>query len=194
MDSDTSSWIVLAHLVRPQGRKGELLAELLTDFPDRFVGREDLFLAKPGFEGSPAEARRVDVTSSWLPVGKNQGRVVLQFSGIETISDAETIAGLDLLVPRERRAQLDEESVYISDLVDCIVFDGETQVGTVIDVQFSSATDGSRLAEAAPLLVVQSDDGSEILVPFVKAFLKSLDVPAKSIVMNLPAGLADVNR
>jgi 16S rRNA processing protein RimM len=194
MDSDTSSWIVLAHLVRPQGRKGELLAELLTDFPDRFVGREDLFLAKPGFEGSPAEARRVDVTSSWLPVGKNQGRVVLQFSGIETISDAETIAGLDLLVPRERRAQLDEESVYISDLVDCIVFDGETQVGTVIDVQFSSATDGSRLAEAAPLLVVQSDDGSEILVPFVKAFLKSLDVPAKRIVMNLPAGLADVNR
>jgi 16S rRNA processing protein RimM len=194
MDSDTSSWIVLAHLVRPQGRKGELLAELLTDFPDRFVGREDLFLAKPGFEGSPAEARRVDVTSSWLPVGKNQGRVVLQFSGIETISDAETIAGLDVLVPRERRAQLDADSIYITDLVDCIVFDGETQVGTVIDVQFSSATDGSRLAEAAPLLVVQSDDGSEILVPFVKAFLKSLDVPAKRIVMNLPAGLADVNR
>jgi 16S rRNA processing protein RimM len=134
------------------------------------------------------------VTSSWLPVGKNQGRVVLQFSGIETISDAETIAGLDVLVPRERRAQLDADSIYITDLVDCIVFDGETQVGTVIDVQFSSATDGSRLAEAAPLLVVQSDDGSEILVPFVKAFLKSLDVPAKRIVMNLPAGLADVNR
>jgi 16S rRNA processing protein RimM len=194
MDSDTSSWIVLAHLVRPQGRKGELLAELLTDFPDRFVGREDLFLAKPGFEGSPAEARRVDVTSSWLPVGKNQGRVVLQFSGIETISDAEAIAGLDVLVPRERRAHLDAESVYISDLVDCVVFDGNTEVGTVVDVQFSSTTDGSRLAEAAPLLVIQANDGTEILVPFVKAFLESIDPPAKRIVMNLPAGLADVNR
>jgi len=51
MDSEISSWIVLAHLIRPQGRKGELLAELLTDFPDRFVGREDLFLAPPGFGG-----------------------------------------------------------------------------------------------------------------------------------------------
>ena len=194
MDSETSSWIVLAHLVRPQGRKGELLADLLTDFPDRFAGREDLFLAKPGFEGSPAEARRVDVTSSWLPVGKNQGRVVLQFSGIDTISDAEAIAGLDVLVPRERRAQLDAESIYISDLVDCVVFDGKTEVGKVTDVQFSSVSDGSRLAEAAPLLVIHSSEGSEILVPFVKAFLESIDLTTKRIVMNLPVGLADVNR
>jgi 16S rRNA processing protein RimM len=194
MDRGTSSWIVLAHLVRPQGRKGELLAELSTDFPDLFVGREDLFLAKPGFEGSPADARRIDVTSSWLPVGKNQGRVVLQFSGIDSISAAESIAGLDVLVPRERRTQLDAESIYISDLVDCVVFDGETEVGRVTDVQFSSAADGSRLAEAAPLLVIQSNHGNEILLPFVKAFLESIDLPTKRIVMNLPAGLADVNR
>jgi 16S rRNA processing protein RimM len=194
MDSETSSWIVLAHLVRPQGRKGELLAELLTDFPDRFVGREDLFLAPPGFDGLPAEARRVDVTSSWLPLGKNVGRVVLQFAGIDTISDAEAIAGLDVLVPSERRAQLDAESMYISDLVGCVLFDGETEVGRVTDVQFPSATDGARLADAAPLLEVQSGDGGEILVPFVKVFLESIDLPAKRIVMNLPAGLLDVNR
>lgn len=193
MDRGGSSWIILAHLVRPQGRKGELLAELFTDFPGLFVGRQDLFIAKPGFEGSPAEARRVDVTSSWLPVGKNQGRVVLQFSGIDTISDAEAISGLDVLIPRERRTTLDAESIYISDLVDCIVFDGKTEIGRVTDVQFSSAADGSRLADAAPLLVIQSIDGNEILIPFVKAFLKSIDLPAKKIVMNLPAGLADVN-
>jgi 16S rRNA processing protein RimM len=194
MASDASSWIVLAHLVRPQGRKGELLAELLTDFPDRFAGREDLFLAAPGFQGLPAEARRIEVTSSWLPVGKNQGRVVLQFAGIDTISGAEAIAGLDVLVPRERRAQLDADSIYISDLVDCIVFDGKTEIGRVTDVQFSSTADGSRLTEAAPLLVIQSKDGGEILVPYVKAFLESIDLPANRIVMNLPAGLADVNR
>jgi 16S rRNA processing protein RimM len=194
MDSGTSSWIVLAHLVRPQGRKGEVLAELFTDFPDRFVGREDLLLAKPGFEGSPAEARPVSVISSWLPVGKNQGRVVLQFSGIDNISGAESIAGLDVLVPREQRAQLDADSMYISDLVDCIVFDRKTEVGRITDVQFSNAADGSPLTEAAPLLVIQSNDGNEILVPFVKAFLVSIDLPAKRIVMNLPAGLADVNR
>src|ERR1700754_2833432 len=122
MDSDTSSWIVLAHLVRPQGRKGELLAELLTDFPDSFTGREDLFLAPPGFDGLPAAARPVDVTSSWLPVGKNKGRVVLQFPGIDTITEAEGIAGLDVLVPREQRTPLDADSIYDCDLTDCGLF------------------------------------------------------------------------
>src|SRR5882757_531890 len=81
MPAATSPWTVLAHLLRPQGRKGELLAELLTDFPDRFVDRDDLFLAPPGFQGEPGEARRIKVASSWLPVGKNKGRVVLQLDG-----------------------------------------------------------------------------------------------------------------
>ena len=194
MDSDTSSWIVLAHLLRPQGRKGELLAELLTDFPDRFAGREDLFLVPPGFEGLPAEARRIEVISSWLPVGKNKGRVVLQFAGINTISDAEALVGLDVVVPRERRIPLEEEAIYISDLVDCMLLDGGIQVGRVTDVQFPSATDGARLSEAAPLLVVESGDGSEILVPFVRAFLESVNLSEKRIVMRLPSGLLDVNR
>jgi 16S rRNA processing protein RimM len=193
MESD-ASWIVLAHLVRPQGRKGELLAELLTDFPDRFAGREDIFLAPAGFDGTEAEARRIDVTSSWLPVGKNKGRIVLQFSGINTIADAEALAGLDVLVRHERRIPLEEEAIYVSDLVDCRLFDGLTEVGRVTDVQFPSSSDGTRLADAAPLLVVTSDDGSEVLVPFAKAFLESMDVSAKQIVMKLPAGLLDVNR
>src|ERR1700740_2171312 len=100
MPARPSPLTVLAHLVRPQGRKGELLAELLTDFPDRFVGREALFLAPTGFDGPPAMARRIDVTSSWLPAGRNKGRVVLQFAGINTISDAEPLTGLDVVVPR----------------------------------------------------------------------------------------------
>jgi 16S rRNA processing protein RimM len=194
MDSDISSWIVLAHLLRPQGRKGELLAELLTDFPDRFAGREDLFVAPPGFEGPSADARRIDVISSWLPMGKNKGRVVLQFAGIDSITGAEALAGLDVVVPHERRIPLEEEAIYVSDLVDCMLFDGQMQVGRVTDVQFSSTTDGARLSEAAPLLVVEADDGSEILVPFVKAFLESIDPSQKRIVMRLPAGLLDVNR
>lgn len=194
MDSGTSSWVVLAHLVRPQGRKGELLAELLTDFPDRFSGRENLVLAAPGFDGLPAEARRVDVTSSWLPMGKNKGRIVLQFAGVDSIEDAEAIAGLDVLVPQEQRIPLDAEALYVSDLVDCVLLDGPNEVGRITDVQLPSTTDGTRLAETAPLLVLESSDGREILVPFAKAFLESIDLPKKRIVMKLPAGLLDVNR
>ena len=195
MTQSTPAWIVLAHLLRPQGRKGEVLAELFTDFPERFEEQRRVFLAAPGFAGEESEARSVDVAAFWLPVGRNEGRVVLQFAGIETISDAETIAGLDVLVPREERLPLDDESVYISDLIGCTVYDGPRRIGVVEDVQFAMTADGGRrLDDAAPLLVVTGAEGDEILIPFAKAFLVAVDTKAKRIEMALPEGLVEVNR
>jgi 16S rRNA processing protein RimM len=193
--TSTPPWIVLAQLLRPQGRKGELLAELLTDFPERFEDQRRVYLAAPGFSGTPEEARSAEVVSFWLPVGKNEGRIVLQFAGIDSISDAESVAGREVIVPEEERLPLDDESVYISELVGCTIYDGQSVVGVVEDVQFPTTPDGGRrLAEAAPLLVVRSLEDDEVLVPFAKAFLVSMDTDAKRIDMILPAGLIDVNR
>jgi 16S rRNA processing protein RimM len=195
MMKSISPWIVLAQLLRPQGRKGELLAELLTDFPERFEDRRRVFLAAPGFSGTPAEARSAEVVSFWLPVGKNDGRIVLQFAGVDSISDAEAIAGLEVIVPEEERMPLDEDSAYISELVGCTVYDGAAAVGVVEDVQFATTTDGGRrLADAAPLLAVRSIKGDEVLIPFAKDFLVGMDTVAKRIDMILPVGLIDVNR
>jgi 16S rRNA processing protein RimM len=195
MTQSTPAWIVLAHLLRPQGRKGEVLAELFTDFPERFEDQRRVFLAAPGFDGEESGARSLDVVGFWLPVGRNEGRVVLQFAGIDTISDAESIAGLDVLVPREERLPLDGESVYISELIGCTVYDGPVRVGVVEDVQFAMTADGGRrLDDAAPLLAVTSPDGDEILIPFAKAFLVVVDTEAKLIKMALPEGLVEVNR
>jgi 16S rRNA processing protein RimM len=195
MTESTPAWIVLAHLLRPQGRKGEVLAELFTDFPERFEEQTRVFLAPIGFGGKEAEARLAEVASFWLPMGKNEGRVVLHFAGVGTISDAESIAGLDVIVPREERLPLDDESVYISELIGCTVYDGTAAVGVVDDVQFATTADGARrLADAAPLLAVTSHDGDEVLIPFAKAFLVTVDTEAKRIEMKLPEGLVDVNR
>jgi 16S rRNA processing protein RimM len=195
MTQSTPAWVVLAHLLRPQGRKGEVLAELFTDFPERFEDQRRVFLAAPGFEGSQSEARPAEVVAFWLPVGKNEGRVVLQFAGIDTISDAESIAGQDVLVPREERRPLTDESVYISELIGCSVYDGALRVGVVEDVQFATTADGGRrLDDAAPLLAVRSLEGDEVLVPFAKAFLVAVDTEAKRIDMTLPEGLIEVNR
>jgi 16S rRNA processing protein RimM len=195
MTHSTPAWVVLAHLLRPQGRRGEVLAELFTDFPERFEDQRRVFLAAPGFAGDAAEARSAEVVAFWLPVGKNQGRVVLQFAGIDTISDAESIAGQDVLVPREERLPLDDESVYISELIGCTVYDGPLRVGVVEDVQFAMTADGGRrLEDAAPLLAVKSLDGDEILIPFAKAFLVAVNTDAKRIEMMLPEGLIEVNR
>src|SRR6202789_1574756 len=179
MTQSPPAWIVLAHLLRPQGRKGEVLAELFTDFPEHFESRRRVFLAAPGFEGEEAEARSADVVAFWMPVGKNEGRIVLQFAGVDTISDAESIAGKDVLVPREERLPLDEESVYISELIGCTVYDGTVPVGIVEDVQFAMSADGGRrLDDAAPLLAVTSHEGDEILIPFAKAFLVAVNTEA----------------
>jgi 16S rRNA processing protein RimM len=195
MKSTPSSWIVLAHLLRPQGRKGELLAELHTDFPERFDDHRQVFLAAPGFIGGPDEARAAEVASFWLPVGKNEGRIVLHIAGVDSISDAEAIAGLEVIVLEEERLPLDEDSTYISELVGCSVYDGAAVVGVVEDVQFPTTADGGRrLTDAAPLLAVRSIEGDEVLIPFAKAFLVAMDTEAKRIDMILPAGLIDVNR
>jgi 16S rRNA processing protein RimM len=195
MMKNTASWIVLAHLLRPQGRKGELLADLFTDFPERFEDQRRVFLAPPGFDGEASEARSAEVVSFWLPVGKNEGRIVLQFAGIDSISDAELLAGREVIVPKEERLPLDDESVYISELDGCTVYDGATMVGVVEDVQFPTTADGARrLTDAAPLLAVRSVEGDEVLIPFAKAFLVNIDTEAKRINMILPVGLIEVNR
>jgi 16S rRNA processing protein RimM len=195
MTQSTSAWIVLAHLLRPQGRKGEVLADLFTDFPERFDDQRRVFLAAPGFQGEASKARSAEVVAFWLPVGKNEGRIVLQFAGIESISDAESVAGLEVIVPREERLPLDEEAVYISELIGCTVYDGPLPVGVVEDVQFAMTPDGGRrLSEAAPLLAVTSLSGDEVLIPFAKAFLVQVDTEAKRIEMTLPEGLVEVNR
>ena len=100
-----------------------------------------------------------------------------------------------MLVPREERLRLDDESVYISELIGCTVYDGSLPVGVVEDVQFAMTADGGRrLDDAAPLLSVRSLEGYEILILFAKAFLVAVDTEAKRLDMTLPEGLIEVNR
>src|SRR5580692_714068 len=96
----SSQRVTLAHLLRPQGRKGELLAELLTDFPERFTGR----VVHLGPEGKSVE---YTIESYFLPTGRNAGRVVLKFANVDSINDAEKLNGLDVTIPQEERAPLE---------------------------------------------------------------------------------------
>jgi len=191
------SWVVLARILRPQGRKGEVLADLFTDFPERFAQHPQVWLAPPGYAGAqgPGVAQEAAVATHWLPLGKNAGRIVLHFAGVDSIEQAEKLAGKEVLVPLAERLPLDAGDVYVSDLVGCTVYDRDRSLGVVEDVQFPTTPDGSRrLEDAAPLLAIASPEGDEILVPFAKAYLVELDVSAKTLKMTLPDGLAELNR
>lgn len=190
-----TAWTTLAHLLRPQGRKGEILAELHTDFPERFESGARVFLAPPGHTAPESETRAITVTGHWLPVGRNHGRIVLALDSIDSIEKAEALAGLEVLIPAAERTELEDDSEYISDLIDCTVFDGPTPIGTVTSVDFAMTSDGARrLADAAPLLTVLTPTGDEILIPYVQSFLINLNPTEKRIEMSLPPGLLDLNR
>jgi 16S rRNA processing protein RimM len=194
-------WIVLAQVLRPQGRKGEVLADLFTDFPGRFATHPHVFLAPAGVADPPDEAastsslESAEVTSHWLPVGRNAGRIVLGFAGVNTIEQAETLAGKQIVIPFSERVALDPGSAYVSDLIGCTVYDRGQPLGVVDSVQFPTTPDGSRrLEDAAPLLAIASPEGDELLIPFARAYLLALELPTRAIRMALPEDLTQINR
>jgi 16S rRNA processing protein RimM len=186
----TEEWAWLARIRRPQGRKGEVFAEILTDFPEKFTERRRLWLLSEGASGSrPAPApREVELTAHWL----HKGGVVLHFSGVDSISAAETLNGLIAAIPRAERALPGEDEVYVGDLIGCSLVDvaGANEasaapvVGEIVNVD--------RTAGPVALLVVDGAAG-EVLVPFAKSYLRKIDLESRRVEMALPEGLTDLN-
>ena len=118
---------------------------------------------------------------------------MLGFTTVHSIEEAERLSGMEVLIPATDRLELTDGSVYIEDLIGCTLHDKGLAIGTIRDVQFTTSADGKRrLAEAAPLLVVELPAG-EALIPFVTEFVVTLDLPGKCVLMNLPEGLVGLN-
>jgi 16S rRNA processing protein RimM len=174
-------FVELAQLIRTQGRHGELIADILTDFPERFTERRRVWLLPPDAKAAPREA---EIERHWL----HKGRIVLKFAGIESISDATQFAGWRVAIPRRERAPLADEAVYVADLVGCHLIDeanGAVDLGPVLDVE--------RGASGALDMLVLKTGEEELLVPFAKAYLVALDLNARVLRMRLPAGLTAIN-
>ena len=188
-------WVWLARLRRPQGRKGEVFAEILTDFPEKFAERRRLWLvAESDAEVRPRKKevtpgqtipRQMELVNHWL----HKGGIVLHFAGVDSISAAEALAGLGVAIPRSERAKLGADEAYVGDLIGCVLVDLASgkplEVGNIEDVD--------RTAGPVAMLIVRSP-GSEIIVPFAKSYLRRIDIERKRVEMALPEGLADLNR
>jgi 16S rRNA processing protein RimM len=178
-------WVLVARVIRPHGRRGELIAEILTDFPERFHERSRLFLIPP--ERISSRVREIELENFWFL----RSRIVLKFLGIDSINEAEALRGFAVAIPAGERAPLDAGSVYVSELIGCRVIDlnGDgAEVGEVVDVDRGSSN--------TELLVVRRRDrreGGELLIPFVAEYVIRVDAGNRLLEMRLPEGLLEIN-
>ena len=161
--------VVIGRVVKPQGRKGEVLAETFTDRPDRFPSLRRVFVPGPG-----DEAREVRITSCW----PHKGRFVLKIEGVDSIDDAERYRGLELRIAEEELEALPEGSYYHHQLRGLRVDDPS---GTALGV----VTDLMETGGGATILVVRGPEG-ELLIPLADAFVKKVDVAGGRLVAERP--------
>ena len=183
-------WVWLARIRHTQGRKGEVFADILTDFPEKFDERKRLWLLADSATKSAhttaagASPREVELVGHW----PHKGGIVLHFTGVDSISAAETLKGLIVAIPRSERAALGEDEVYTGDLLGCALVD----VAGSEPVMVGEIEGVDRTSGPVALLVVQGAAG-EVLIPFAKSFMRSIDLKAKRVEMALPVGLVELN-
>jgi 16S rRNA processing protein RimM len=166
----------VGRIARAHGIRGQVIVSPETDFPEeRFRPGAELFIERNGV------VQALTLTS----VRFHRERPVIGIAGVETMTDAEALAGRELRVPVDRLAPLPGGTFYRHDLIGCRVETpaGEL-VGTVENVE--GTLSGSRLVVAA--------GRGEVLIPLVAQICIAVDPAAKRIVIDPPAGLLDLNR
>jgi 16S rRNA processing protein RimM len=201
LNSEPQRWVVVAHILRPRGNKGEVAAELLTDFPERLTQLREIYLGEAGAKNSP---RSVGLQSCWVD-RNHPGQIIFHLEGCSSIDEAEKLRGLDVLLPFEQRVSLPAGQYFVSDLIGCAVFElpqehapvsssprslatAPVLLGTVSDVQFT----GEEVA-GTPLLCIDTVNG-EVQIPLAEDICKRVDTVARRIEVVLPEGLRELNR
>jgi 16S rRNA processing protein RimM len=163
-------WVTVAVVGRARGIRGELTAFALSK-PERYATLREVFLFPEG--------TRREVESVWF----HANRLVLKFRGVDSMSDAELLTGCEVRVPRGERMLLDPGEFFESDLVGCEVIerDGGASLGHVAALQ-----DGGSSG------VLEVEGG--LLIPFVRAICVAIEPEARRIVVDLPAGLKELNQ
>jgi 16S rRNA processing protein RimM len=166
---------LVGRIARAHGIRGQVIVNLDTDFPDeRFRPGATLFAMRGGV-----------VTPLTVTTARIQGgRPVIGLAGIETMNDAESLAGLELRIPAGQLAALPSGAFYHHELVGCRV---ETRSGAAVGVV--EAVEG---IPGASRLVVAGTAG-QILIPLATEICTTIDVGARRIVIDPPEGLLDLN-
>ena len=167
--------VVVARVARTRGLRGEVVADLLTDFPERFDDLDSVIGIAP--DGS---RRSLQIEEHWF----HQHRIILKFASFDSIDEARELAGYQLAVPVSERVELPADHFYEWELAGCRVesIDG-TLIGLVREVMHTGGVE---------ILVVAGDAGREMLIPMARDICVEIDVARKVIRVDPPEGLLEL--
>lgn len=177
--SEGPEYLVVGHITRPHGVKGELYVDPLTDEPDEVFAPEREVLLGDGDGELEPDAPEL-VVERVRPFKRG---LLVKFEGFEDRTAVEPFAQRYLLVAREHLRPLEEGEVYYHQLLGLQVETvGGDVVGRVREVYDT---------EPAELLDVKGA-GRSHLIPFVERVVKEVDVEGGRIVIEPPPGLLEL--
>lgn len=169
--TDAEDWIAVGEVVGTFGVRGQLKVAPLTAFPERFAHTPTVYVGK---KRSPYHV---------LDAHPHKRHILLQLEDVVDLDAAERLRGAILWIPAGQIATLPDDQFYVHDLIGMRVFHvNGTHLGVVTDVLAMPGND---------LFVIRTPDGSEALLPAVKAFVRAVDTPARVITVDPIPGLFD---
>ena len=174
-ENDRDDLIIVARAVRPRGLKGELVADVLTDFPERFEKVDEL-----SGVGPTGERRQLKLESYWF----QNDRMVLKFAGYDSSESAKALVGYEFGLPEAERVELSKDEFYDWELEGCSVENTLGQsLGKVREVMRTGGVE---------LLVVEDEAQRDVLIPMAASIVIEIDISRKKIVVDPPEGLLDL--
>lgn len=173
--------ILIGRLTKPQGHRGAV--RMLPEFEplDVFEGLKtnELLLRPTARSPQGAAAQTVHVEGYFL-----HGQfVVLELEEAPDMNAAERLREMEVYVAREDLWDLGPGQFLTHELEGFAVRDGDQHIGTVQGIHPGAGHD---------FIIVRPPSGKEFLVPFVKDVVKAVDPNTKTIITELPPGLADI--
>ncbi len=166
--------LVVARIGRAHGIKGEVTVEVRTDEPELRLGPGAVLTTDPAGVGPlTVETGRV-----------HSGRLLLRFEGVKDRTAAEALRNTLLIsdVDPEERPE-DPEEFYDHQLIDLdVVLADGTEIGRITEITHLPSQD---------LFIVEREDGSEVMIPFVEEIVTSIDLEEQRAVIDPPPGLID---
>jgi 16S rRNA processing protein RimM len=169
---NNEDWVAVAILHRARGIRGEVTAESLSSKPERFARLKQVRLV-----GETTSMHQVE------EVWQHGGVLIFKFAGIDSMTDAEKLRGVEVQIPRSERVELEPGEYFHSDVIGCEVRDrvSDRVIGRVTKFEEYGGP---------PLIEI---DGGRLLIPFVKAICVDIQPEAKLIRVDLPDGLETID-